>query len=90
MDYIQSKNGFSYAFFTQVPESEMRENYEDYPSHFEDKYCRNMQPLNLSDMPQFQMFYKSEMSLSWMGLLILNLFVGILSILLYKKYTSFK
>jgi hypothetical protein len=90
MNYIQSKNGFSYAFFTQVPESEMREHYEDYPSYFEDKYCQNMQPLNLSDMPQFQMFYESKVNQSWIRLIILNLFVGILSIVLYFKHTSFK
>jgi hypothetical protein len=40
MNYMQSKNGFGYAFFTQMPESEMLDTYNDYTQETIDKYCK--------------------------------------------------
>ncbi|MDR2763849.1 MAG: ABC transporter permease [Tannerella sp.] len=90
MDYIRSKDGFGYAFFTQVPESEMLNHYEDYPPEFEERYCKNRIPLNLSDLPQFSMPYRSQRAAPWTGLLLIFFISGILSLSVSHKYLSFK
>jgi ABC-type transport system involved in multi-copper enzyme maturation permease subunit len=89
MDYVKSKGGFGYPFFTQVPEQLMLDNYEDYPPGFEERYCENLKPLDLSDLPQFDMPTQSKIAESWIGLLISFAFSVLLSLFVYFKYLSF-
>jgi hypothetical protein len=90
IDYIRSKDGFGYAFFTQVPESEMLDRYEDYPPEFEERYCKNRIPLNLSDLPQFSMPHRSTGAAPWTELLLIFFISGIFSLSVSYRYLSFK
>lgn len=91
MNYIQSKNGFGYAFFTQMPESEMLENYSDYTQDTKDRWCKeeNLETI-ASDVPQFNTSRRSKSFMAWAGLLLLNIFAGGISPWIYNKYLSFK
>jgi hypothetical protein len=91
MDYTKSKNGFGYAFFTQMPESEMLPDNSGYNHELRDRYS---DPKNLSkiatDLPHFNMPRRSNSFLAWMGLFLANILVGGLSLWTYNKYLSFK
>jgi len=91
MDYTKSKNGFGYAFFTQMPESEMLPDNSGYNKELDDRYSK---PENLNkiatDFPNFNMPLRSNSFLAWMGLLLANILVGGLSLWTYNKYLSFK
>ena len=91
-DYIQSKNGFSNTFFTQMPESEMRNSYEEYSQADIDRYCKleNLTKINSSEIPQFNMPRRPVNVATWAGLLLLNLIFGSLSIWIYHRFLSFK
>ncbi len=88
--YIQSAGGFGYAFFTQMPESEMRDSWNDYPQDVIDRYCAHPEPLNLAGLPQFTIPRKTTDLSAWVILLLFNLVVGYLSAWVYNKYLSFK
>jgi ABC-type transport system involved in multi-copper enzyme maturation permease subunit len=93
MSYIQSKGGFGYPFFTQVPEVEMRDRYEDYPPAIVERYCKDevQVKLNIADeLPQFNMPRRSSGVTALAGLLLMNLIFGFLSLWIYNKYVSFK
>lgn len=56
LDYIRSKGGFGYAFFTQMPPDAMRETYAEYTDEIVEQYSpNNYEPLNLDDMPVYQL-----------------------------------
>jgi hypothetical protein len=90
MNYVQSKNGFGYAFFTQMPESEWSENLQ-WSQEIRDRYS---EPANLSkiatDLPQFNMPHRSKGYLALMGLFLANIIAGGISLWIYNKYLSFK
>jgi ABC-type transport system involved in multi-copper enzyme maturation permease subunit len=92
INYIQSKNGFGYPFFTQIHESEMRDRYEEYLPSVVERYCNNENQvkLNAADFPQFNMPKHSSSTIVWVGLLLMNLIFGTLSLYIYNKYVSFK
>ena len=92
IDYMQSRNGFGYPFFTQMPESEMLDHYEEYPEAVVERYCKNENQvkLNAADFPQFNMPQRSSGAMAWTGLLLMNLIFGALSLRIYNKYVSFK
>jgi hypothetical protein len=91
MDYIQSKNGFGYAFFTQLPEAEMRDDYNDYTPEMMDKYCEKEDLRNIAaDLPQFSRIHRRSGFMAWMGLLLANIILGGISLWVYNKYLSFK
>jgi hypothetical protein len=93
MDYIRSKNGFGYAFFTQMSESEMRESYDDYSQSILDRYCEeeNLNKIFTAEVPRFTFFRQSRSSATWMVLLVLlNVVFCGLSIPICNKYLSFK
>ncbi len=90
--YMQSKNGFGYPFFTQMPESEMRERGDKYPPPVEDRYCKdeNLDKINAVELPKYSMSNRSKNTMAWTGLLLMNLVFGSLSLWIYNKYLSFK
>ena len=91
MDYIRSKNGFGYAFFTQVPESEMRDTLEEYSQAVVDKYCskENLQKIFTAEAPQFTIFHRTKTSSMMVLLVLLNVVFCSLSIPICNKYLSF-
>jgi ABC-type transport system involved in multi-copper enzyme maturation permease subunit len=90
MSYIQSAGGFGYPFFTQMPVSEMRDNWKDYPQEVIDRYCKKPESLNISGVPQWVMPRKAADFSAWVTLLLFNLVAGCLSIWIFNKYLSFK
>ena len=93
MDYIRTKNGFGYAYFTQMPESEMRNTLDEYTEEVREKYCdsENFVQIFTSETPRFTFFHRTKTSLTWMALLVvLNLVLGGFSIQLCNKYLTFK
>jgi len=93
MDYIRTKNGFGYAFFTTIPEAEMRDAYEDYSPEDRDKYCNsgNSDKLFTPETPRFSFFHRTNTSATWMVVLVsLNLVLGGLSISICNKFLTFK
>ena len=93
MEYIRSKNGFGYAFFTQLPESEMRDSNNDYSQSIIEKYCEeeNLDKIFTAEVPRFTFFRQSRSSATWMVLLtLLNVVFCGLSIPICNKYLSFK
>ena len=91
MNYVQSKNGFGYAFFTQMPESEWFEDNARYSREIRDRYS---EPENLSkiasDLPQFNMPHRSKGYMALMWLFLANIIAGGMSLWIYNKYLSFK
>ena len=92
MSYMQSKDGFDYPFFTQIPEAEMGDRYEEYPPAIVERYCKNENQvkINAAELPQFNMPRRSSGATAFAGLLLMNLIFGILSLWIYNKYVSFK
>jgi ABC-type transport system involved in multi-copper enzyme maturation permease subunit len=90
--YIQSKNGFGYPYFTQIPESEMRDRYEEYLPAVVERYCNdeNSVKINTADFPQFNMPHRSGDMVSWVGFILMNLIFGVLSLWIYNKHLPFK
>lgn len=55
VNYVKSKNGFGYKFFTRIPPNEMKNSYNDYTEEERQQYTPyNLAPLNLTDMPVYQ------------------------------------
>jgi len=83
LDYVQSKQGFGLHFFTQMPEEEMRLNWDDYAEGIREKYSPDQYaPLNTDDMPVFRIprkqFIPSESLIDLLFLILMNiiLFIG--------------
>ena len=93
IDYVKSKNGFGYSFFTQMPESEMRNTRGEYSQAVWDRYCndQNLDKIFTAEVPLFTFFHKTKTSATWFFLLVLlNVILGGTSILIYSKFSSFK
>jgi ABC-type transport system involved in multi-copper enzyme maturation permease subunit len=93
ISYVRSKKGFGYTFFTQMPESEMRNTYEEYSQVVMDKYCnnQNLDKIFTAEVPRFTFFHQTKTAAKGLLLLLLlNLILGGLSIQLYNKFLSFK
>ena len=93
INYIRLKNGFGYTFFTQMPESEMRNTFEEYSEAVLDKYCnkQNLDKIFTVEAPQFTFPHKTKTFVTWLVLLVaLNLILCGLSIQIYTKFLSFK
>jgi hypothetical protein len=91
MNYMQSKNGFGYAFFTQMPEFEMLDNYSDYPPELTDKYCKEENLSKIaSDVPPFNQPRHQADFMAWMSLFLANIIFGGISLWVYNKHLSFK
>jgi ABC-type transport system involved in multi-copper enzyme maturation permease subunit len=93
ISYVRSKKGFGYTFFTQMPEPEMRNTYEEYSQTVMDKYCnnQNLDKIFTAEVPRFTFFHQTKTATAGLLLLVLlNLILGGLSIRLYNKFLSFK
>lgn len=90
MDYIQSKNGFGYTFFTQMPELEMRDTYDDYSQSVMDRYCDGLDKIFTAEVPRFIFSYQTETVSIWMVLLVLLNAVLIGLSVHFSKSVSFK
>jgi hypothetical protein len=92
IDYVRSKNGFGYTFFTPMPESEMRDNGDDYSQAVKDKYCnRQFDNIFIAVAPRFAFFHPTKIAVTWMVLLVsLNLVLCGLSIAVCNKFLTFK
>ncbi|MCK5147466.1 ABC transporter permease subunit [bacterium] len=54
LDYIRSKNGFGYAFFTQMPTHAMKDDWNQYPDDVSSLYSpNNYKKLSFDDMPVY-------------------------------------
>jgi len=91
MDYVRSKNGFGYKFFTPMPETEMRNTSEEYSQEVKDKYCnRQFDNIFTAETPRFTFFHRTKTPATWMVLLVLlNLALGALSIQICNKFLKF-
>jgi hypothetical protein len=92
MDYVRSKNGFGYAFFTQMPQSEWRDTYSEYSQEVMDKYCRksDLDKIFTAETPRFTFFHRTKTPAIWVVLLVLlNLTLGALSIQICNKFLKF-
>jgi len=92
MDYVRSKNGFGYAFFTQITEAEMRDSYEEYTPEDRDKFCnsQNLNKIFTAETPRFAFNHRTRTSATWMVLLLLlNVALVGLSIYTGNKYLKF-
>ena len=91
MDYMQVKNGFSLAFFTQMPESEMRDERSDYTPEIIDKYCKEENLRKIAfDLPDFNQPRRSADFMAWMELFLANFILGSISLWIYAKHLSAK
>ena len=93
IDYVRSKNGFGYALFTQMPESEWRDTYDEYSQSVIDRYCnkQNFDKLFTAEVPRFTFFHRTKTDATWMVLLVLlNLALGGVSITICNKFLTFK
>jgi ABC-type transport system involved in multi-copper enzyme maturation permease subunit len=91
MEYTQSKNGFGYAYFTQLPKAEMRDDYSDYSPDMIDKYCEEENLSKIaSGIPQFNHPHRPPGFMAWLGLLLTNIILGGISLWIYNKHLSFK
>ena len=57
IDYVRSKNGFGYLFFTQTREEDMKDNYNTYTQEDKKKYTK-FANLETDDIPQFTLQHK--------------------------------
>jgi hypothetical protein len=78
LDYVESKRGFGLPFFTQMPEEEMRDNWEDYSDTVMEKYSpENYTPLETGDMPVYRSprkaFIPAESVIDLLFLLLMNI-----------------
>jgi ABC-type transport system involved in multi-copper enzyme maturation permease subunit len=78
IEYLKSKNGFGFEFFTRIPPEDMKDNYEDYIAEELKQYSPdNLPPLDFSDSPVFTLTQKSivpvESLLDLALLLVLNI-----------------
>jgi ABC-type transport system involved in multi-copper enzyme maturation permease subunit len=91
-NYTQSKNGFGYSYFTQMPESEMCNRYEEYLPAVVERYCNDedLVKINTADLPQFNMPHRSKSTVSWVGFMLMNLIFGAISLWTYIKHVPFK
>jgi hypothetical protein len=92
MDYVRSKNGFGYAFFTPMPQSEWRDTWQEYAQDVRDKYCngKDLEKIFTAETPRFTFFHRTKTSVTWMVLLVLlNLALGALSIQVCNKFLKF-
>ena len=72
MDYIKSKDGFGFKFFTPMKPEQLRNDFNDYTKEEKDLYSNYKQPLDISDAPQFYFNYKLKIPLDILFLVLLN------------------
>ena len=86
LDYIKSKNGFGYKFFTQMKPENMRENYLDYPKKYFEKYSYSKYPeLRLKDIPEFSCEKPFRFPVEVLYLLIINLILFVFGAYLFSR-----
>ena len=86
-DYIRSKDGFGYKFFTQMEPENMKNDMRDYPEkYFNLSYYRNNYPtLNLQDRPKFSFKKPFQFPMEIFFLLIMNLILVVLGSHLFMR-----
>ena len=72
MDYIKSKDGFGFKFFTPMKPEQLRDNFNDYTKEENVLYTNYKQPLDISDAPQFYFKDNLKIPVDMLFLVVLN------------------
>ena len=72
INYIRSKDGFGFKFFTLMKPEQLKYNYNDYTKEEFDLFCKNKQQLDISDAPQFYFKDKLKIPVDMLFLVVLN------------------
>jgi len=83
MDYIHSKDGLGYPFFTQANEDMMKDDFNAYTQ--EDREIAKMVPLDVSDIPEFTFNMRSDPYIDIIMLIVVNIILMILGVALFNK-----
>jgi ABC-type transport system involved in multi-copper enzyme maturation permease subunit len=83
MDYIKSKDGFGFKFFTLMKPEQLKDNFYNYTKEENDLFCNNKQPLDISDAPQFYFKDKLKIPVDMLFLIVLNVVFFALGIRLF-------
>ena len=83
MDYIRSKDGLGYPFFTQATEDMMKDDFSAYTN--EDREIAKMVPLYVSDIPEFTFHRRSNPSMDIIMLIVVNVMLMVSGGVLFYK-----
>jgi ABC-type transport system involved in multi-copper enzyme maturation permease subunit len=72
MDYIKSKSGFGFKFFTLMKPEQLKDNFSDYTNEEKELYTNHKQQLDISDTPQFYFKDKIKIPVDMLYLVVLN------------------
>ena len=86
LEYMRSKDGFGYKFFTQMKPENMRKDYLDYPKSYFRKYSRGNYPkLNLKDVPQFSYKKLFRFPVEILYMVVINVILFIFGSFLFMR-----
>jgi len=90
IDYMRSKGGFGFSFFTRMPPELMQDNWSDYPEGIMSTYSpRKYTKLNIDDMPVYTLpkpsLAQTGAIIDLMLLLFLNIILFISGGLMFSK-----
>ena len=83
MNYLRSKDGLGYPFFTQATEDMMKDDFNAYTK--EDREIAEMVPLDVSDIPEFTFHMKSDPYIDIIMLIVVNIILIVLGGVLFYK-----
>lgn len=83
MNYLRSKDGLGYPFFTKATEDIMKDDFNAYTK--EDREIVKMVPLDVSDIPEFTFNMKSDPYIDIIMLIVVNIILMVLGVALFYK-----
>jgi ABC-type transport system involved in multi-copper enzyme maturation permease subunit len=87
LDWLRDKGAIGLKFFTQQPEEEFKDRYEDYDEETVQKYCSDHPFLNINDPPVFITTRRFNVPYEMGILVIINILLLILGIRIFT-YSS--